>query len=377
VRRWLRPLLRFLEIFGWQGGRRRRAPALRWDIGRDAEFAPSRLDWWEELTGRHRGEVEFLLRLSEQPWALPQNELIAGIGYTPIEGWRPLVLLDAERLKVPPEARPSAPEDIHLDPREVLYGPLSDIPDAFVMPVGRAEPLSGLAGPGLVGEIGSRDYGTEGIRVVRSDGEDGWRPGFLTAGHAVPGGEGTAVVKLPQHRLMRQAGDLFGRRWARRVGTVAVHNSPPAGGDTEYPDGVESPGFDFAIVDLDQVDESTWSPSEFTSQLRPAPQTLQYAERLAVIGGVSGFVDHVSVNGALFAAEGRWKDCWMLGPTSALQQGDSGSTAFAYETGETFGMVVGATVGWGETHHLYVQSLERLMVDRLTPNVRISPERTI
>lgn len=337
----------------------------------------SRLDWWLELTGRHPGEVEFLLGLSEELPRLDHSELIRGIGYTPVGGWQPLVLLDAALLGIPPANHPLAPAEVHADLSKLLLGPLANVPDALLLPIGHAESLSGTVGAGLVGEIDSPDYGTQGLRVLWSDGEGDWRPGFLTAGHAVPGGQEVTVVKLPRRRFARQAGDLFGRRWARRLGTVVSHNSPPISREAGSSSEGKRAGFDFAVVNLEYPEAGTWNQSEFTSQLSPAPQMLQHAERLAVIGGVSGYVDHTSVNGALFTAEDRWKDCWMLGPTSALQQGDSGAPAFVHETGEPFGMVVGATVGWGQNHQLFVQSLERLMANCVNPNMRILVERTI
>lgn len=376
---WLRPFLYLLELLGRLFGRRRAAPVFQWDIDPDQAIVRSRLEWWTQLTERPLGEIEFLLGLSEELPNLPQSELLRGIGYTFADGsgWWPLLLVDAELLGIPPATRPLAPTEIHADTSKLLYGPLSDFAGALLLPVGPAKALNGHTGSGLVGEIDSRDYGTEGVRVIRADGNGGdWRPGFLTAGHAIPGGLEKAVVRLPRRRLARRAGDLFGRRWARRVGTVAFHNSPPAsglGGSGQ----AESPGFDFAVVDLNRADPDDWTEFEFAPALAPAPQEIRHATRLAVIGGMSGYVDRVSVNGVLFTAENRWQDCWILGPSSALQPGDSGSVAFLHDTGETFGMVVGGTVGWGETHHLYVQSLERLLTDCLYPEVQILTERTI
>jgi hypothetical protein len=376
---WLRPFLYLLELLGRLFGKRRAAPVFRWDIDPGRAIARSRLDWWMQLTERPVRELEFLLRLSEELPSLPQGELLRGIGYTLANGWdwSPLLLVDAELLEVPPATRPLAPAEIHADMSKLLYGPLSDVPGALLLPVGPARALSGRTSWGLVGEIDSRDYGTEGVRIIRADGNGGWRPGFLTAGHAIPGGLEKAVVKLPRRRLARRAGDLFGRRWAPRLGTVAFHNSPAASDGIGGSGQAESPGFDFAVVDLDRVDADDWTAYEFAPTLAPALQEIQHAIRLAVLGGVSGYVDHVSVTGALFTAEHRWKDCWILGPSSALQAGDSGSVAFLHDTGETFGMVVGGTVGWGEAHHLYVQSLERLMADCLSPKVKILTERTI
>ncbi len=330
------------------------------------------MTWWIDLTQRPAGEVEFLLKVSEELSTLPGREYVTGIGYTPVRGWQPLITVDAEKLGIAPALRPQAPAEIHADLSWLRSGPFADIPDAFLLATGRAESLSGLSQKArLVGQMRSREFGSEGVRVVRVDGDNGWCPGFLTAGHVLPGGVATPVVAIPNQHVIRRIGEYVGRGWARRVGEVSLHQSPrtAAGGG-------QGGSFDFAVVDLDHVDADSWHATDFAAPLLPAPRIFENAQRLCVVGGVSGYTDHVSVTGALMVAEKRWRDCWVLGPSTALQKGDSGSVAYVYETGETFGMVVGSVAMMEETHHLYVQSLERLQAEELMPDVRISSRRS-
>jgi hypothetical protein len=328
------------------------------------------LSWWVNLTRRPQGEIEYLLNLSNELSSLPQSEYITGLGYALVPDWQPVAVVDAQRLRVAPTSRPVPPAGLHLDLSWLRSGPFTDVPDLFLWPAGRGRSLSGSAGPRLVSEESAQEFGSEGVRVVRADGENRWRPGFLTAGHAFPSGVDASVVKLSKRGLVRQAEALLGRRWAQRIGEVKNHQAP----SNDIGEGGE-PSFDFAVVDLDEVEVGDWRRQDFVSSLTPAPLVLENALRLCVESGLSGHTDRVSVTGALMVAERRWLDCWVLGPSTALQKGDSGSGAYVFGTGEAFGLVVGSVGMEGESHHLYVQSLERLMAESLTPNVRISNRR--
>jgi len=322
------------------------------------------------LTRRPQGEVEYLLNLSNELSSLPQSEYITGIGYALVPDWQPVAVVDAERLRVAPTPRPVPPGGLHVDLSWLRSGPFLDIPGLFLWPAGPGRSLSGPASPRLVSEQRAQEFGSEGVRVVRTDGENKWRPGFLTAGHALPSGVDAPVVKLSKRGLVRQAEALLGRRWAQRIGEVKNHQAP----SHDTGEGGE-PSFDFAVVDLDEVEAGDWRRQDFVSSLAPAPPLLENALRLCVESGLSGYTDRVSATGALMVAERRWLDCWVLGPSTALQKGDSGSAAYVFETGEAFGLVVGSVGMEGESHHLYVQSLERLMAECLAPDVRISNRR--
>lgn len=353
----------------WFPGARSRTPTepFDWEFSPPSDDRESRLSWWMNLTGRPQREIEYLLNLSNELYSLPQSEYITGIGYAPMPDWQPLTFIDAERLRTLPTRRPMAPGELKRALPLFRSGSFADAPDFFLWPTGLGRPLGGSAGPRLVGEAWAREFGSEGARIVRADGENRWRPGFLTAGHAFPSGIDAPVVKLPKRRLMRQAEALLGQQWAPRIGEVKNHQAPPNGAGE-----AAEPSFDFAVVDLDDIEVGDWRREDFVSSLTPAPLMLEKALRLTVESGVSGYTDHVSVTGVLMVAERRWRDCWVLGPSTALQKGDSGSAAYVFETNEAFGLVVGSVGMEGESHHLYVQSLERLMAESLTPNVRIS-----
>jgi hypothetical protein len=123
--------------------------------------------------------------------------------------------------------------------------------------------------------------------------------------------------------------------------------------------------FDYAFIAVTDADEATWQQSRFVPALQPPPPLFETARRVDVFAGISGYVDDVSLWGALMDVAHVWKDCWLIGPTDAMTTGDSGSGVADHETKEHLGMLAGRSLIGERAQHLYVQSLDRLMAERL------------
>jgi hypothetical protein len=356
----LRNLLR--RMFGGE-------PALRTErlpwTGLDPVAYGSREAYWSRLTDRDPHEIQFLLELSERT---PLG--VTGVGYAVVPsgsnepGWRPLILLDADHVEVPPVADLSRSIDRERLPADL--GPYaSDLPDAFFVPVGRAEPLSDPFPGDLVGpersHSGPSSIGIWGIRRLES-GE--WQPGFFTTGHGFPEGIGAPVARVPKGRLRRM---LTATGWKPRIGQVAIHRMPILPGAESDPK-----DYDYAFVDLDSVDADQWSPDDFEFPARGVFPSFDTSCAATVVCGVSGQVANATVLGAFMGYE-RWRDCWLLNPATAFAPGDSGSIVFLNATGEKLGLVVGR-IAWDEVpHQFFVQSLERVLaVSQETHDVRVA-----
>jgi hypothetical protein len=140
------------------------------------------------------------------------------------------------------------------------------------------------------------------------------------------------------------------------IGEVVLHESP-------FGSGVP-PTYDYAVVELANTNEAQWQEDEFVPGLAAAG-TYEKPKRVRVLAGPSGFVEAASVFGVCMNVEDLWRDCWTLGPSSALKDGDSGSTVVDWQTGEPLGTYVGRAELIDQTNHLYVQSLDRVITERL------------
>jgi hypothetical protein len=295
-----------------------------------------------------------MLELAERLDALSDATPVYGLGYARMGDWRPLVLIDAA-------AAPPEPEIWTPLPWQVLdwwqpTGILRELPDLTVVATRRPLPAFGPEMGALVRARGSHENGTVGARVIRL--RDGaWYPGFLTTGHTFPTGPGTIAVKRPQSRFRRAWRELRNRP-DDQVGVVVCRESP-------FGLGVADPSYDFAVIELDGIAQAEWQADEFVPSLSPA-HDYEKAQRVRVFAGVSGDVDRATVFGACMKVAECWRDCWVIGPTSALGPGDSGSAVVDWETGETIGMFVGQSALGGEAHHLFAHSVGRLMEARLT-----------
>lgn len=305
-----------------------------------------------------------MLELSEQLRS-PKFASVLGIGYSFGEKTRPLVVLDSRRIGVPPAPRPLELRQLPQNVIDEVEGPFADFPDALYMPIGRPEPLSGAATGGVVGARDSRERATLGPRIVRALDDGRWQPGFLSAGHGFPRGPGTEVLRLPRAWLASRWTELLRRRTAPVLGRVVACEAPLD--EPEPP-----PAYDYAVVDIDRADEGDWDPRAFHPDLRHVGG-FQRAHMVRIHGGPTGTTEEVSLSAGLTAL-GDWLDCWQVGPTDALEPGDSGSVVVERDTGETIGVVVGRAAHAGQAHHIYAQSLERLMAERLAPQgIRVEP----
>ncbi len=351
-------LLRLLQaVFG----RRRRAwnvaplsrrqRLLPWRLAYPEYRTTSRLEWWSMLTGRPAGEIEFMLALSEQLDELSKTSRVVAIGYAWLDGWRPLVLIEFDSLRR---------KGVYSTPRpwqEIEWwrpeGPLAELQDLTVAATTRPIPAVGTGRAALVGAQNSNKFGTVGLRVIRRT-DEGWRGGFLTAGHTFPDGVGTSVVYHAPSRLRRawraalKLGDV-------PIGRVVLHESP---GDSTVP-----PAYDYAIVELANTRSAEWRQDDFVPDVAAAGP-YEKPNRVLVFAGPSGEVEAASLFGACMNVEKLWRDCWTLGPSSALRDGDSGSTVVDWQSGEPLGTYVGRSELIDRTHHLYVQSLDRVIAER-------------
>lgn len=310
--------------------------------------------WWSELTGREPLEVRRLLDISESV-SLRSFSIILGVGYAPSiqeNEWRPLLLLDAEMAGMRPRLAPIPAERLDFPLPSFVY----DIPNSLVLPVSRPEALSGIQVGQSVRDRFDRETVTIGIRAIRHLGGSSWQPGFITAGHAFQQGQNTEVYSVASSALGRYLSTTFGT--GKRLGTVALHESPlPPDGQQRY---------DFAFVDLEYEEGDEWDPHGFLSEL-PSPPNFSAPREVTFKGGASGKAVRGTLMGALMGME-CWRDCWMFGPTCAVKKGDSGSAVTAEPGGENLGVLVGRSVVGEQEHHVYVQSLARILAERLHHN---------
>jgi hypothetical protein len=349
ARRWLQRLLQRLRP------KRKPAAPLFWEVGHpyevgEARQAKDRLTWWAALTHRDPFEVQFLLDLSEQTPAGPSAEIV-GVGYSPPiqqSEWRPLLLLDSRIVDTGPLLAPVPAARLGSRSPLLVEGPS----DLLVLPVDPVEPMGGVYAGDSVRNRENHEVATVGVRAVRPLGFGTWQRGFLTAGHAFPDGPGSEVYSMPNDWFGRYVAATFNR--GKKLGTVALHDSPsPPNPEQRY---------DYAFVDL-EYEEGDWDPSGFLAELPVAPD-FSIPREVAFRGGASGGTVKGTLMGALMGMA-CWRDCWMFGPTCAVRKGDSGS-AVALEPGnENLGVLVGQSAVGEQEHHVYVQSLQRLLTERL------------
>ncbi len=193
------------------------------------------------------------------------------------------------------------------------------------------------------------------MRAIRRVGQNLWQKGFLTAGHTFPGGVESEVYRIPDGLVGRYLTSLFGVREGQRIGAVSLHESPlPLHPGREY---------DYAFVDLAFEDEQEWDPWGFRSQLPLAPD-FETASEVTLKVGTTGVGLRGSLIGAVMKLE-YWQDSWVFGPTDVVRKGHSGSAVVLYPGDENIGVLVGRSGIAERTHHVYVQSLQRLLVERL------------
>jgi hypothetical protein len=309
-----------------------------------------------EVTARNPSEVRELLKLSEE---LPSERLgaLVGIGYAPdiTRGWVPLIVLDAQTIGVSPapEPMPILWRAVPPPVREVLAQ--DDFPEAMMLPVAPPELLSEIEPGQMIRGSSTRLAATAGVRAVRRIGEDLWQKGFLTAGHTFPAGAGSEVYRVPDGFVGRYLTSMFGVKEGLKIGTVTLHESPlPPRLGGEY---------DYAFVDLALEDGRDWDPRLFRSQLPPAPDFETAREVLvktdATDRGLKG-----SLIGAMMKLE-CWRDSWIFGPTDIVRKGHSGSAVTLDPEDESIGVLVGRSAVAEHAHHVYVQSLQRLLAERL------------
>jgi len=339
-------------------------PTVLWDPVTTASDPLRRSEWWSRLSGRDPREVAALLDYSARIGGVESDPAVLAVGYALNGAPRPLLLLDASRLGIPPEPYPIAVSSLPYGLGDRIELPI-DAPALVALPTARPEALAGPASGQLVGARRRRDAATVGVRTLRQLGDGSWRAGFLTAGHAFPEGVGSEVVRLPSGRVRRQWRELAGRGGMRRTGVVAAHRSPTFAANREPDDELPAAEFDFALVDLDDGWTADLADGPFGFEVPAAAVDFAVPQRVVALGGVSGRVDRISVMGALMETAHRWRDCWLLGPSTALRRGDSGASIHDYGSGAPIGTLVGRSALLDETHFLYAQSLERLMAECL------------
>lgn len=292
--------------------------------------------WWEPTNTREKLLSEtvaalrgwFLKRLVSD---LPVSFGIGTVFVRPSEGLFPLVLLDSDKFH----------SEAH-GPVPLLDGPLkyvsneanramselreikSDIPiHCLTISAPRQShwtpgnltdytPIRGSLCCGKTGYIG-----TAGVTVWDRKTD---QPVILTAGHVFPQGVNTEV-------LLRR------RRWNRptRFGRVSEHVVPSG----------PTPGWDAAIIEA-------YEPERLPVHADPnLLRRLDHDTPTTVYGAVSGLVgESALIQGALRVGGGKkymWENCWLLGPSGVLTNGDSGASVFTSDSGELAGTYVGSS----------------------------------
>lgn len=201
-----------------------------------------------------------------------------------------------------------------------------------------------LWSPSAIYPVGSKRYGTADVAVTLADGTQG----IATAGHVLRAGIGTQAERLEGVWPLR-----------RRVRLGAVEHQV-------MPDLTKGPGWDLAVVRPERP-----SAPVRRGVIRP-PSSRFGLEPAYTRGATSGYVDDIEIIAGLEEVRGiagiTWHCCWLVGPTSALQGGDSGAPVFL-EGDDTFmGVYVGhATNRRGTVTALFAQdaySLQHNVLNR-------------
>lgn len=190
---------------------------------------------------------------------------------------------------------------------------------------------------------GSKRYGTAGVAIELPDGT----LAIATAGHVFPGGVGQEAERLT---------GVWPLRKRMHLGRVLRHTMPsPTGG----------PGWDIAVILPDP------SSTAVRRSVIRHPSARVGLEPAYTRGASSGLIDDIEIVAGLEEVRGiagiTWHACWFVGPTSALQGGDSGAPIFSQRDDKLLGIYVGhATNRVGAVTALFAQdaySLQHHVLD--------------
>jgi len=288
---------------------------------------------------------------------VPSGVLLGVGSYITPEGLTPLVVVSASAAPDLKEGAMPVPfSELPEKIREVLPGWAAQA-DVRALVTGPPEPLSGSVCWGdSIRCSSARTRGAVGPSVEWTATDGSRKEGFLTAGHVTPNGRGTVVESVTIRRLRPST--------YQNIGTVTFFDDP-----------INHPGiatYDVAVVDTSSTSVSITAANHHGVATIQAP--LQAPLEASMLGAVSGMVPKVALEGALLVMGDRstrlWKNCWIMVPSAAAAQGDSGATVLVNSTAEIAGIVVGGSRFQASPTYMvqYVQSMETLEADWLVPN---------
>jgi hypothetical protein len=198
--------------------------------------------------------------------------------------------------------------------------------------------------------------GTAGVRLKRIGESAGAACAFLTVGHMFPNGL-NSVVEVVKHRRPRW---LLSPRY-QRIGQVVKFSTP---------EGANQPAYDAAVV---ETGVATPLPELAHTGAALTPPYYEEPVLGTIYGGVSGVVKDAGIVGTLRAhgdpKKMLWKNSWILVPSGAIVQGDSGSAFILNDENKVAGMVVGGSRRGASKSYMaqYVQDMASIQRDFLRP----------
>jgi hypothetical protein len=312
--------------------------------------------WWEPRSNAEELIARSQSRLRDMFLERIREETVFGVGTWFADGvLRPLLLVNHEHLGI------QQPSLVLLDGDSIRGFEFLrewDLPENIVLlAVSRPEPSSASVSARPSSPIRSQDSlerGTLGAGLCPSGHLT--PSAFLTVGHMLDG----SVRNLGEVELIARKWP-FPTRYVP-IGKVVRSQSP-------FAQNPVTPSYDFAIVEL--------HPNVFlkAAMCRGVAQVngpIHQPEMVRVFGGVSGIVTNAAIVGSLLAGGGKygvWLNSWILVPSGATADGDSGGLVTLACSGEAVGMIVGAsTLPHSNVFAVqYVQDMQSICRDIIQP----------